>query len=119
MRAVFQSIHLQAILDFCAVGMEVITSLIIVLMMSFLKVEKNLAKEQNEILLRHKEETLKNGKEWIEPEEKERLEREEFERLEEESYLDSLKKKCEKKGWDYESRKASYLAEKEAKNESK
>jgi GPH family glycoside/pentoside/hexuronide:cation symporter len=110
-----QNTNLQIIFDTCAVGVEVITSLIIVLLMAFLNVEKNLSQEQAEIVERHKQEVLAAGGVWVSPEEKAKQEEEEFNRLSEEADLGALKVKCEKKHLDYESEKAKYLAKKATK----
>lgn len=116
--SIVQNQTLQIIFDSCAVGVEVISSLIIVLLMGFLNVEKNLGKEQAEIVERHKQEVLAAGGVWVSPEEKAKQDEEEFNALSEEADLAALKKKCEKKHLDYESEKATYLAKK-AKKEKK
>jgi GPH family glycoside/pentoside/hexuronide:cation symporter len=105
---IVQNTILQIVLDSCAVGAEVISSLIIVVLMCFLNVEKNLAKEQLEIQDRHRQETEAAGQVWVAPEEKARLEEEEFERQSEEADLAALQPKCEKKHLDFEAEKAKY-----------
>jgi GPH family glycoside/pentoside/hexuronide:cation symporter len=96
-----QNLTLQGIFDGLAVGSEVISSLIIVALMSFLSVEKNLASEQATILARQKEACLAQGKPWMSPEEKAKKEEAEFNEQTRESDLQALKKKCEKRHLDY------------------
>jgi GPH family glycoside/pentoside/hexuronide:cation symporter len=114
-KTIVQNTSLQIAFDSCCVGAEVISSLIIVVLMSFLNVEKNLAKEQAEIQQRNKEAVLAAGGVWISPEEKAQQDEAEFARLAEEADLAALEKKCDKKHLVYEDEKAKYLAKKAAK----
>jgi Na+/melibiose symporter-like transporter len=107
-----QNTTLQIVLDGCAVGAEVISSRIIVGLMSFLNVEKNLSQEQSEIQARHKEAVLAAGGVWISPEEKSKQEEEEFDRETEAADLSALQEKCAKKHRNFEDEKAKYLAKK-------
>lgn len=114
-QSLVQNSTLQMVLDSCCVGAEVISSLIIVVLISFLNVEKNLAKEQAEILERHKQAVIAAGGIWVSPEEKAKQDEAEFDRLSEEADLAALEKKCEKKHLDFETEKQAYLAKKAAK----
>lgn len=107
-----QNKTLQIIFDGCAVGAEVISSLIIVVLMCFLNVEKNLAKEQAEIQERHKQETLAAGGTWIAPEERAKQEEAEFEKETTAMELQDLQTKCEKKHLNFEEEKTKYEAKK-------
>jgi glycoside/pentoside/hexuronide:cation symporter, GPH family len=108
--ATSQSVGVQAMLDGCAVGAEVISSIIIVILMSFLNVEKGLAKEEATIEEAHKQATLAAGLPYLTPEEKAAQDDAEFERQSQEADLAALEKKCAAKGWDYEAKKQEYLA---------
>jgi GPH family glycoside/pentoside/hexuronide:cation symporter len=116
--ATSQNTTLQIIFDSCAVGVEVISSILIVCLMLFLNVEKNLAKEQAEIQERHKQEVLAAGGTWIAPEDKAKQEEEEFDKETTAMELQDLQMKCEKKHLDYETEKAKY-EEKKAKQKAK
>ncbi len=107
-----QNTTLQIIFDGCAVGAEVISSVIIVCLMLFLNVEKNLAQEQAEIQERHKQEVLASGGVWIAPEEKAKQEEEEFDKETTAMELQELQAKCEKKHLNYDEEKAKYDAKK-------
>jgi GPH family glycoside/pentoside/hexuronide:cation symporter len=107
-----QNTTLQIVFDGCAVGAEVISSVIIVCLMLFLNVEKNLGKEQAEIQERHKQEVLASGGVWIAPEEKAKQEEEEFDKETTAMELQELQAKCEKKHLDYDEEKAKYDAKK-------
>jgi GPH family glycoside/pentoside/hexuronide:cation symporter len=114
-----QSVSLQIVLDGCAVGAEVISSLIIVVLMCFLGVEKNLAKEQAEIEERHKQEVLASGGTYLSPQEKEQADEAEFEKETEQADLEALAKKCERRHLDYETERAKYYAKKAQKEAKK
>jgi len=111
--ATSQSLNLQIVFDFCAVGVEVITSIIIVVLMCFFNIEKNLSKEQEEIQERKKEEALASGLPYVSPSERERLDEEEFNKDTLKADLDNLQRKCEKKHLDYETEKIKYYNKKE------
>jgi Na+/melibiose symporter-like transporter len=114
-QTITQNSTLQMVLDSCCVGAEVISSLIIVVLMSFLNVEKNLAQEQTEIQERHKQAVISAGGVWVSPEEKAKQDEAEFDHLSEEADLLALEKKCEKKHLDFAAEKQAYLAKKAAK----
>ena len=114
--AVSQNTTLQIVLDGCAVGAEVISSIVIVALMLFFNIEKILPKEQEEIQERHKQEALDAGLTYISPEERERIDEEEYNKETLAMELETLEKKCTKKGLDYETEKVKYLAKKEKKS---
>lgn len=113
--ATSQNTTLQIVLDGCAVGAEVISSIIIVGLMLFFNIEKILPKEQEEIQKRHKQEALDAGLTYISPEERERIDEEEYNKETLAMDLENLQKKCTKKGLDYEAETVKYLAKKEKK----
>ena len=102
--------------------MELICYAVILVLMSFLKVEKHIKEDQMTILENQKAAVLAAGGEWIEPAERLRMEQEEAECLAEEARKEELKTYCKKKGLSYEEEEAKYqkkLAEKKAKAEAK
>lgn len=113
--ATSQNQTLQIVLDGCAVGAEVISSLIIVLLMVFFNVEKNLPEEQKKIQAMKKQEALAAGIAYVTPEEKEKADEAEFEKETEQMDLENLQKKCTRKGLNYDNEKALYFQKKEAK----
>ena len=58
---------------------------------------------------------MARGEEWVEPEELERREREALAREAEENRLQDLRELCAKKGLDFETENAKYLAKQEEK----
>ncbi len=112
----------QSMLMLCYLGMELICYAVIVVLMSFLKVEKHIKEDQKTILENQKAAVLAAGGEWIEPAERLRMEQEEAECLAEEARKEELKTYCKKKGLSYEEEEVKYqkkLAEKKAKAEAK
>jgi glycoside/pentoside/hexuronide:cation symporter, GPH family len=112
-----QNDNVGNILVFCYLGAEILCYAIIVVLMSFLNVEKHIKDDQKIILENQKKAVLASGGTWIEPEERLRLEQEEAERMEEESRKDELKQYCKKKGLNFEEEEAKYqkkLASKKA-----
>ena len=118
----FTMCGVQSMLTLCYLGMELICYAVIVVLMSFLKVEKHIKEDQKTILENQKAAVLAAGGEWIEPAERLRMEQEEAECLAEEARKEELKTYCKKKGLSYEEEEAKYqkkLAEKKAKAEAK
>lgn len=72
--AVVQSSSVEGVLVFTFLGIELICYFGIVFLMSFLKVEKHVEKDQQAILAFQKNHVIASGGEWIEPEERLRLE---------------------------------------------
>lgn len=109
---IVQNTNLQIILDWLALGSEVVSSLIIVVLMLFFNVEKNLSKEQEEIQKRKKKIILASGGTWVSPKEREILDEKEFDKANEELALSHLKRKCDKHQLDFEIEKAKYFDKK-------
>ena len=101
---------------------DIILAAVVLILLPFVNVEKKLPEINAELLRRKKEAVLAKGEEWIEPEELERLEKEKLEAEHEENRIADLKERCQKKGLDFKSENAKYLAkqaEKKAKAEAK
>lgn len=95
---------------------------VIMVLVYFFKVEKELPAMRQDIVARHRAEAEALGVEYVSPEEKVAREQAELDRVAEEKRIDELKAKCAKKGWNFEEEEAKYqrkLAEKEAKKAAK
>lgn len=89
---------------------DIILSMTVLVLLPFVDVEKHLPEINAELLRRKKEAVLAKGEEWIDPEEAEQREKERLEREAEENRIHDLKELCEKKGLDFETENAKYLA---------
>lgn len=89
---------------------DIILSVTVLVLLPFVDVEKHLPEINAELLRRKKEAVLAKGEEWIDPEEAEQREKERLEREAEENRIHDLKELCEKKGLDFETENAKYLA---------
>lgn len=96
---------------------DIILATAFVVLLPFVDVEKKMPEISAELLRRKKEAVLASGGEWIEPEEQERLEREEAEREYEENRVAELMLRCEKKGLDFDTENAKYLAKQKKKRQ--
>lgn len=83
---------------------------VVVVLLPFVDVEKKLPEINAELLRRKKEAVLARGEEWINPAEAERIEQEKAAVLREENRIADLKAKCAKKGLDFDTENAKYLA---------
>lgn len=97
---------------------DAILAAVVVIFLPFVDVEKKLPEINAELLRRKKEAVLARGEEWIEPEELERMEQEKAAVIREENRIADLKAKCAKKGLDFDTENAKYLA-KQAKKAAK
>lgn len=89
---------------------DIILAVANLVLLPFVDVEKKLPEINAELLRRKKEAVLARGEEWVDPEELEKRERERLEREAEENRIHDLKEYCEKKGLDFETENAKYLA---------
>ena len=89
---------------------DIILAVANLVLLPFVDVEKHLPEINAELLRRKKEAVLAKGEEWIDPEEAEQREKERLEREAEENRIHDLKELCEKKGLDFETENAKYLA---------
>lgn len=120
--AAAQNGDVQNMLAICYLGIEIICYAVIVVLMSFLKVEKHIKEDQETILANQKAAVLAAGGEWIEPAERLRREQEEAEQIAEETRKEELRSYCKKKGLSYEQEELKYqkkLADKKAKQAEK
>lgn len=120
--AAAQNGDVQNMLAICYLGIEIICYAVIVVLMSFLKVEKHIKEDQETILANQKAAVLAAGGEWIEPAERLRREQEEAEQIAEEARKEELRSYCKKKGLSYEQEELKYqkkLADKKAKQAAK
>lgn len=116
--AAVQNESVSTMLVVVYLGMELACYALIVVFLSFLKVEKHIKEDQETILEAQKAAVLAAGGTWIEPAERLRMEQEEAEQLAEEARIAELKEKCAKKGLSFEAEEQKYkkkLADKAAK----
>ena len=95
---------------------DAILAAVVVVLLPFVDVEKKLPEINAELLRRKKEAVLARGEEWIDPAEMERIEQEKAAVLREENRIADLKAKCAKKGLDFDTENAKYLAKQAKKN---
>lgn len=98
---------------------DILLALVAVILLPFMNIEKDMPMITEELLRRKKEAVLASGKEWIEPEELERIENEKYEAEREKNRILDLKKKCERKGLDFETENNKYLEKVRIKEEKK
>lgn len=89
---------------------DAILAAVVVITLPFVDVEKKLPEINAELLRRKKEAVLARGEEWIDPAEAERIEQEKADAIREENRIADLKVKCAKKGLDFDTENAKYLA---------
>lgn len=97
-------------------------ALLIGILSSFYKVDRELPVIQKDIVERHRAEALARGEEYLSPEEQVAREQAEQERIAEIKRIEELKAKCAKKGLSFEEEEAKYqkkLAEQKAKEAAK
>lgn len=97
---------------------DAILAAVVVILLPFVDVEKHLPEMNAELLRRKKEAVEARGETWIDPEEQERLDNEQAAILAEENRIADLKEHCAKKGLDFDTENAKYLA-KQAKKAAK
>ena len=94
---------------------DIIMAAAFLILIPFVDVEKKLPEINAELLHRKKEAVLAKGEVWLEPEEQDRMEREKAKREAEANRIADLKDRCAKKGLDFETENAKYLAKQEEK----
>ncbi len=97
-------------LYFIRYGVPLIQYSLIAIVLLFMTLEKHLPKMNEEIRARRKAEAEARGEVYVSPEERAEQERIEDERLSEIARIEDLKAKCAKKGLDFETENAKYLA---------
>ena len=96
-----------------------ILAAVVVILLPFVDVEKHLPEINAELLRRKKEAVLARGEEWVDPAEIERMEEEKAAVIREENRIADLKGKCAKKGLDFDTENAKFLAKQAKKNTKK
>lgn len=81
---------------------------IVMVLMFFFRVEKDLPQIHADTIARRKAEAEARGEVYVSPEEKMRLEQEELDRVAEQKRIAELKAKCEKKGLDFDTEEKKY-----------
>lgn len=94
---------------------DIILAATYLIILPFINVEKKMPEVNAELLRRKKEAVLAKGGTWLEPEEQDKFEREQAEREAEENRIADLKDYCAKKGLDFDTENAKYLATQEEK----
>ncbi len=103
-------------LYFIRYGVPLIQYSLIAIVLLFMTLEKHLPKMNEEIRARRKAEAEARGEVYVSPEEKAEQERLQDERLSELARIKDLKAECAKKGLDFETENAKYLAAKAEKH---
>ena len=98
---------------------DIILAVFYVILLPFMDVEKHLPEINADLLERKKAAVLARGEEWIDPEELERRENEENARITEENRIKDLKEHCARKGLDFDTENAKYLAKQAKKQKAK
>jgi Na+/melibiose symporter-like transporter len=96
---------------------DIILATAYLILLPFVKVEKEMPAINEELLRRKKEAVLAAGGVWVSPEEQAQREKEAAERESEENRLADLKALCAKKGLDFDSENAKYLERQAAKRQ--
>ena len=94
---------------------DIILAALYVILLPFMDIEKKLPSINAELLERRKAAVIARGEQWIDPEELERREAEENARIHEENRIADLKEYCARKGLDFDTENAKYLAKQEKK----
>lgn len=106
--------NIKSFMTMCFYLPDLVLAIVVLVSLPFVTVEK-MPEINAELMRRKKEAVLARGEEWIEPEELARREREEAARVHEENRIADLKAYCERKGLDFETENAKYLAAQEQK----
>ena len=96
---------------------NIILALAFIILLPFMDVEKHLPEINAELKERRKAAVLARGEEWVEPEELKRRELEAAAIEAEENRIADLKERCAKKGLDFDTENAKYLAKVEKKKQ--
>ncbi|MCM1026977.1 MAG: MFS transporter [Roseburia sp.] len=116
------SAEVKSFMTLAFYAFDVLLAVANLIILPFVDVEKHLPEINAELERRKKAAVLARGEEWVEPEEMERRENEKLAKEFEENRIADLKELCTRKGLDFETENAKYLAkqaEKEAKQAAK
>ena len=107
--------NIKDFMSMCFYLPDIVISVVVLVSLPFVNVEKKMPEISAELLRRKKEAVLARGEVWIEPEEQDRLEREQAERESEANRIADLKELCARKGLDFDTENAKYLTAQEEK----
>lgn len=94
-----QNAACQSAITWCFLGFEAIGGLVLALMVSQIKVEKNLPAVTAALMERKRRQAEENGLTWVDPVEEAKREEQEAAALAEEKRLEKLRARCQRKGW--------------------
>ncbi len=114
----FQPAAALTVLGCAFYGIELFFSLVNIIVLPFVDIEKRLPKINADLKERKRQAVLARGEEWIDPDEIERQEKAKAIEEAETNRIRDLKERCAKKGLDFETENRKYL-EKQAKKEHK
>lgn len=100
----------QSAISWCFLGFEAVAGIMLAVIVSQIKVEKYLSEITSGLMQRKKKLAEENSETWIDPIEAAKLEEKENKRLEEKARIEKLKRKCERKGLDFETENEKYLS---------
>lgn len=107
--------NIKDFMSMCFYLPDIVISVVVLVSLPFVNVEKKMPEISAELLRRKKEAVLARGEVWIEPEEQDRIEREQAERESEANRIADLKELCARKGLDFDTENAKYLTAQEEK----
>lgn len=108
----FQPAAALTVLGCAFYGIELFFSLVNIIILPFVDIEKRLPRINADLKERKRQAVLARGEEWIDPDELERREKEQARQEAEANRVRDLKERCTKKGLDFETENAKYLAKK-------
>lgn len=112
----FQPAAALTVLGCAFYGIEMFFSLVNIIVLPFVDIEKRLPKINADLKERKRQAVLARGEEWIDPDELERQEKAKAIEEAEANRIRDLKERCAKKGLDFETENRKYL-EKQAETE--
>ncbi len=112
-----QTADCQSAISWYFLGFEAIAGIVLAVTVSQIKVENGLPEVISGLMQRKKELAIANGEEWIDPVEAAKIEEEENRQLEEQARIEKLKKRCAKKGLDFEAENQKYQSKKNKKRQ--
>ena len=110
----FQPAIALTVLGIAFYGVEMLGAAANIIILPFVDIEKRLPKINADLKERKKQAILAKGGEWVDPDEVEKQEMEKARIEAENNRIRDLKERCEKKGLDFETENAKYLAKAEA-----
>lgn len=113
-----QSTQVTGWISFCFWGLDILTAVIYIIMMSVYDIDKKLPEINVALKERRKQAVVDAGGEWIDPDEAERQEREAIAEEHEQNRIADLRAKCFRKGLDFDAENQKYL-DKQAKKAAK